>query len=584
MPIKPAFQGGLELNFSSQREFETIEGVPSDKQAPIIARNAVRFLMMGWTEQWTEFLTPTVVHAIFVARDWALLKELRNAFQQGFLELFEQLKEKELTSHQKEQANLYLSNCLTLLPYGDLTPYESFKIPQCIDGHWELIDYQVIPIELTNRSGWRRFFIQDKDRVFAYGLEPINNEKAESHLIFMGTTYPAGQGFIPQINTDAKGLETVGETLYRTGRKKIHNWLNQQKNKIHVCGVSLGGSLSLLLAIDKGNYMLSRVDALNPAGLQNEGFKNPYDHWEELQHKPEVMVQKQGSDPVSAFGVWKDDWYIIHVSPPKNKQGPNGFLDHFLNYAGFADTTFTYLEAAHDNAKREARNFWLYTIGRSLVYGLFLAPYTYVFRPVYYFLVNHWKIAVPSFEILMGASLIVLGVVPALIFLSIAGGIFLGMLLFSYYLSNNKSSKLSPDQAEYMRKEDLAQMYDPSLPRNQTMDLYNEEEQINLNITSEQIHTYYYVMRCLVKGKSFIPEGEKNSKHVHGISKKLLLEESSQKANADLNVAFKVTRAKAAHIRHTLTLVQQLGVESESLRSCLEKDYAEYCIGKHQSH
>lgn len=50
--------------------------------------------MMGWTEQWTDFLTSTVAHAIFVQRDHELLRELRFAFQQGFSELFEQLKEK----------------------------------------------------------------------------------------------------------------------------------------------------------------------------------------------------------------------------------------------------------------------------------------------------------------------------------------------------------------------------------------------------------------------------------------------------------------------------------------------------------
>ncbi|MGL5742592.1 MAG: hypothetical protein ACRCXC_08605 [Legionella sp.] len=71
----------------------------------------------------------------------------------------------------------------------------------------------------------------------------------------MGTTYPAGQGFLPQITTDSKGFETVGKSLYRTGRDKIQKWLSAQKTT-HVCGVSFGGSLSLLLAIDKGDYKL----------------------------------------------------------------------------------------------------------------------------------------------------------------------------------------------------------------------------------------------------------------------------------------------------------------------------------------
>lgn len=586
MSVKAAFQGGIDLNFSSQRKLETIEGVEQERQAPIIARNAVRFLMMGWTEQWTEFLTPAVAHAIFVKRDHELLRELRFAFQQGFLELFEQLKkqeENELTAEQKEQIHLYLSNCLTLLPYGDLTPYESIKIPQYIENRWELVEYQVKPIELTESTGWRRFFIQDQDRVFAYGLEPLFQNKAESHLIFMGTTYPAGQGFLPQVNTDSKGFETVGESLYQTGRKRIREWLNTQKNKIHVCGVSLGGSLSLLLAIDKGTYQLSRVDALNPAGLHNAWFKSKYDHWDELTDKPEVVVQKQGNDPVSAFGIWKVDWKIIQVTPPKDKQGPNRFCDHFLNYAGFADTTFTYIEAEQDNAKRKARNFWLYSLGRALIYGLFLQPYTNVIRPFIYFLIRNWRLSVPLLGIFVGACLTFAGSLPALAFLSIAGGLLISMLLLTGGYFDKKVTKASSDHATLVEKEGLAEMHDPSLSRNPSMDIYNDKERYSVEValTYQQIHTYYDVMRRLVKEKSFFPSEETRCKHVDGISKKSLLEESSNIQNADFVAPFRVTRAKAAHIRHTLTLVHQLGIENENLKPKLEKSYTEYYIGKH---
>ncbi|CAM3096682.1 Uncharacterised protein [Legionella steigerwaltii] len=578
MTVKSTFQGGIELNFSSQRKFESIAGVKQEKQAPIIARNAVRFLMMGWTEQWTEFLTPAVAYAVFVKRDHDLVRELRFAFQQGFLDLFEQLKDKELTPEQKEQVQLYLSNCLTLLPYGDLTPYEFIKIPQYIDGHLELVEYQIKPIELTERSGWRRFFIRDKDRVFAYGLEPILQEKAESHLIFMGTTYPAGQGFLPQVNTDSKGFETVGESLYRKGRNRIHEWLSAQKNKIHVCGVSLGGSLSLLLAIDKGNYIVSRVDALNPAGL-NAWPKNRYDHWDELTDKPLVVVQKQGNDPVSAFGIWKNDWYIIQVTPPPDKQGPNCFCDHFLNYAGFADTTFTYIEAKQDNEKRIARNFWLYLLGRSLIYGFFFLPFTYAARPLAYFFIQNWMISVSALGILVGAGLSLAGILPVAAFLIIAGSLLATVFVYSEYLA-----KKNPEASSIrllVEQEGLAEMHDPSLPRNPTMDSYNKDNTVEIELTYQQIHTYYDVMRRLVKEKDFLPDDEKKSKHVVGVSKKALLEESLDSQKAALAVPFTVTRAKAAHIRHTLNWVQKLGIENEALKTNLEKCYTEYRIGKH---
>jgi hypothetical protein len=576
VPVKAAFQGGLELKFFAQREFEHTIGVDPSKQAPIIARNAARFLMMGWTESWTEFLTPSVLHAVFVKRDHELLRELRLAFQQGFFELFKQLKERDLTEEQKEQTHLYLSNCLTLLPYGDLTPYEEFKIPQYIDGKWEMVEYQVTPIELTETSGWQSVFLQDKDRVFAYGLEPLFNKNAESHLIFMGTTYPAGQGFVPQVNTDSKGFETVGKSLYRTGRNRVQQWLSQQENSTHVCGVSLGGSLSLLLAIDKGDYKLSRVDALNPAGLHNAWSKSRYDHWGELTEKPQVVVQKQGADPVSAFGIWKTDWDILHVTPPKNKKGPNAFCDHFLNYAGFAETQFTYVEAEQDNTKRNTRNFWLYSLGRSFAYFGFLLPYTYMVRPLMGSIAENKMFSACILGSIVAAGLTFAGILPGVIFLAITGGLLLSGVISSTCFTDKKEFKVSSIQME------LAELHDPALARNSAMDIYNEDNAVVVDLTYQEIHTYYHVMRSLVKGKDFFPKAEQESNHVKGVTKKALLEESVDSHKTDVTVPFKVTKAKATHIRHTLTLVSQLGIDNEEkLKPALEQHYAEYRIGKY---
>ncbi|KTD56160.1 hypothetical protein Lsai_2290 [Legionella sainthelensi] len=579
MSVKANFQGGLDLNFFAKREFESTEGVAPSKQASIIARNAARFLMMGWTDSWTQFLTPTVLNAVFVKRDHELLRELRLAFQQGFIEIFEQLKDKELTEEQKEQVQLYLSNCLTLLPYGDLTPYESIKIPQYIEGTWEMVEYQITPIELTETSGWQRFFIQDKDRVFAYGLEPLFQKKAESHLIFMGTTYPAGQGFVPQVNTDSKGFETVGKSLYRTGRARVQEWLCQQENSIHVCGVSLGGSLSLLLAIDQGNYKLSRVDALNPAGLHDAWSKSRYDYWDSLNEKPRVVVQKQGDDPVSAFGIWKTDWDIFHVIPPKDKRGPISFCDHFLNYAGFADTQFDYIQAEQDNSKRLARNFWLYSLGRSLIYYCFLTPYTYLIRPLVHLVSQNWVLSAHIVTFCVAASLAVAGVIPGLIFLGIAGGLLASSLIYSTLPAMKNNSKEITTKNKYVEK-GLAELHDPSLSRNPTMDIYNEDNAIEVDFTYQQIHTYYHLMRSL-KNKDFIPYEEKESKHVKGITKKALLENSQNPKNADVVISFKVTKAKAAHIQHTLSFVKKLGSDNEQLKAAVGKSYSNYCMGKY---
>ena len=385
--MSDGYAGGLELAFFESVDFEKPDA-DSPENPEMAGRNLLRLLMMGWRDDWKDLVSWDVFKAVFSERNHSLTKGLRLAFQQGFTHIYSQLQNKELTTLQHKQAELYLANCLTLLPYADITPYESFAIPQWVNGSWQLVEYKVVPIELTPTSGFTKLFLNNDDRVFAYGLEPINNPDASPHLIFMGTTYPAGQGFHTQVNTDLESFETVGKKLYRSGHANISNWLDKQTKKVRVCGTSLGGSLSLLLAIDQGEK-LSRVDALNPAGLYNSWRKSSFDHWDEQTDKPEVFVQKQGNDPVSIFGVWKPDWTILKVTPPANKQGPNAVTDHALNYAGFADTTFTEVDAQADNEERKHRDLWLYTVARSIFYYLVLVPFRYVILPTWRYVFNH---------------------------------------------------------------------------------------------------------------------------------------------------------------------------------------------------
>jgi hypothetical protein len=215
---KTTFKGGLDLKILEHHEFESLSHVSPESDMQITARNALRILMMGWSSSWTKFISWSVFKAIFIQRDPELVKSLRFAFQQGFEYLFKQLNQLQLTEEQEEQVQLYLSNCLNLLPYSDLTPYESIKIPQLINKQWELVEYYVTPIELTSPKD----IIKDHDRVFAYGLQPITHLNAQSHLIFMGTTYPAGQGFIPQIGWEIPYI-TVEELEFCSGwgNKKI---------------------------------------------------------------------------------------------------------------------------------------------------------------------------------------------------------------------------------------------------------------------------------------------------------------------------------------------------------------------------
>lgn len=572
----------MELKFFPSSQFESLEDANISERPGILARNNLRLLMMGWPESWDQLITWYTLRSVFIEHNPELLKELRAAFQQGFEHLYNQLKGLTLNKDQNEQFQLYLSNCLCHLPYADLTPFESLSIPQYINDQWELIEYYVNPIELTEKN---KVVVKEHDRVFAYGLEPITNREATTHLIFMGTTYPTGQGFVSQITTNFEAFETIGSSLYLGGRQKIHEWLLRQKDKVHVCGGSLGGSLSLLLAIDLGEY-LSRVDALNPAGLHHLEPKGKYDQWDEMNIRPQVIIQQQGDDPLSLLGLWKSDWNILRVAPPKEKKGPNFLCDHFMNYAGFADTVFTYTDAEHQNAERTTRNLLLYSIGRSAIYYLMINPFAKVVRPASYFLGESQSIPLILLSALMGVGaltgLTVFGVIsPALFFAAVSGlGILSGLLVIPSVLNilaPNEEVKTS----DVINERDYAKIHDPALPRNLGMDIYNKDKKVEVNLTYCELQAYYKAMRTLVKQKDFIPQDGLKMLKGTELSKKTVLTGGNNREDDERIVCLKTTKAKAVHIKHALTFIEQLGCENDKeLKKAIQQEYKLYSLGK----
>lgn len=641
--------GNLELKFYASIAFESSSADPGQEYTLVTARNALRVLMMGW-QNVDELMSKRVLYAVFVKRDHALLRAMRAAFQEGFDYLYtSQLKDSHFDELQLNQAQLYMSNCLCLLPFSDITPYESFNIPQYIDGRWTKVDYKVVPIELTATTGFNQLFINDEDRVFAYGLEPISSKDAESHLIFMGTTYPAGQGFLTQIITDSEAFETAGKQLYRTGHKKIKAWIDKQEgNKIHVCGTSLGGALSLILAMHHGDK-IARVDALNPPGIYNPWRKSRFDKWDTLKQKPDVYIQRQGNDPVSRFGIWKNDWTLIQVNPPKDKQGPNSLIDHALNYAGLAETQFKYVDVAKDNSARKLQNTVLYAYGRSLLYYLVIVPYHYIINPPLHYLLSH-KIEAA----IMSAVLIVLLVFPVLVAPVTATFIVLNVILTAIVLGAliNLSADLANDIITGKNESTLSQAIlwfskqstliktlsiaslaavltlalviptiglisfyaiasmpavailfqktsqiirtllhmdeaptpdyqGPQLPRNKTMDIYNNI--IEETFTIKEIGDYYQAKRCLLKNKPLIQESYNkcNVSFLNKLTKKQILEQSADPKHAKDEVILKASKAKIHDIKQTLLLIHRFGFhQPEVLKTHLIQQQQDYALGK----
>lgn len=569
------YAGGLTLNFFESAEFEAENPANSAENAVIIARNALRVLLMGVTENWGSLVSWRVIKAVLLSRDHELLRGMRMAFQQGFNHLFTtQLEGKEFSEHEFNQIQLYLANCMSLLPFSDMNPYESFKIPQWINGSWRMVDYKVTPIEMTPTKGFEKLIIDDKDRSFAYGLAPLFDEEAEPHLIFMGTTYPAGQSFGVEVNTDLEAVETAGKKLYRVGRPKITKWLDDQGKKVHVCGTSLGGSLSLLLAIDQPEK-ISRVDALNPPGLYAPRRKSRFDHWDECEDKPQVFIQKQNNDPVSKFGVWKKEWHILHVVPPAYLRALGALFDHALVYTGLAETEFKGVSTEVDNEdeSRKARNFWIYTVLRSIAY-LAHNLYRYLVLPVVRFALSH-KLLIAAVVAIVLVNFLVPVFSPSTFFILASVPI---ALYLTYKLYQGLSTLLGWKEVK------PAACHAPDLPRNEAMDIYSKkpENQVEEEFSYKEIREYYYARRVLLKQKPLIPENTVATEV--GFSKYEVLHQSQDPAYEKERIIVRGSKAKIDDMKTTIRFLNRFGIYNEDQQEVMKKSLLEqnqaYTMGK----
>ena len=374
---------GLELNFLPSREFEKPSS--ADEEPSVTARNIWRALMMGcrMPSELYSIISWKIIKAVFYSHDPIFTRAMYSEFQSGLEYVYQQLQKNKMNELQLNQAQLYIANCLTYIPYIEPENNSVLKVPQYINGSWQYVEYRVTYIELTDPS--RKSFIsfKDRDRVFAFGLNPVRKD-SEAHpiLILPGTSYPAGQGFLSHIDSDFHAFHGTGEKLYKTGRARISEWLEQCHLKPKVCGVSLGGSLSLLCAVDMGNR-LARVDALNPAGLYQPFWTERKDNWETFSEKerPPVYVQKQVDDIVSQFGTWKKEFILLQSDTNKAYKGRNGFSNHPVNLAGFAETTYVKVDPHIDNQQRKMRNLIGYNILRAAFYYVALVPFRYVIVP-----------------------------------------------------------------------------------------------------------------------------------------------------------------------------------------------------------
>lgn len=214
-----------------------------------------------------------------------------------------QMQNVEPSSDQHTWWQLQINNILNYLTYTECPTGTQIEIPQYLETskQWQLVSYEITRLQLT--PGWLG------SPYYAYGLTSADPD-AKSLLLFMGTTYPGGNGFLWTLLADMMPFMSVGSLLFRVGKKVLKKWVAEQRahNKAIDChGQSLGGALSILAA-----------DAFKKDDLKSYATV-PAGAYQATQEATNVTVIFGGRDPVCQVGEMPEGARFIYVCPPETQ-------------------------------------------------------------------------------------------------------------------------------------------------------------------------------------------------------------------------------------------------------------------------
>lgn len=230
-----------------------------------------------------EWLDDSIYKAIFVQKDPNILRCMREEFKNVLAECAKHLPV--VGSPKEILFQTFVGNCLALLPYSYPEVGEVYAIPLKMAGQWQVGSYTVDnPIELTPRAL--------ATPILAFGLTSLEGPPL---LSIIGTTYPAGDGFLATILSDTTPGMSVGHAAYLLGRANICAWL-KNKEQVRLFGMSLGGSLCFHV-LRNHSEKISQVDVYNPAGLYPWNWCKTFD-------RQIVNIYTQENDLVPKMGMF----------------------------------------------------------------------------------------------------------------------------------------------------------------------------------------------------------------------------------------------------------------------------------------
>lgn len=266
-----------------------------------------------------NIVNPSLLKSVFVKTDPVLLEVFRKELEWELLNLH--------NNPPKDEKEAFVwrgffGNIIALLPFTYPKPGTTITIPVLDEGRSRLATYTIDVLDLTSSKhscDMTALTLQSESP----GAPPL--------ISFIGTTYPAGQGFASTILADFTPGKSVGEGVYGKNRDKIIAAL-RGKSGFKAFGMSLGGAMALLLSQDKSKEVqeaLSEVNVYNPPGLNKSC-------WNEGLDKCRITIFTQPGDIVTKLGFWPTtpNVSIYRVYNQRLKGNENFIVAHARIYTG----------------------------------------------------------------------------------------------------------------------------------------------------------------------------------------------------------------------------------------------------------
>lgn len=240
-----------------------------------------------------QLLNIEVFSALFCKRNETFLEAMRWCFRNKLIELCDTLNNDNSSMIAKHQL---LNRHICTLPLAGIKTGQEYLIPAYNknDKAWQLVQYQVMPIELTPLYGVGRLALNDNNRLFAYGFTPVSQSNATFHtqalLVFISPEYPAQQGFLAFLYLWFQSVSG----FYKSCEPNINRWLQDANNKnfkidVHASGQAARLALESTFTTSAQyieNAYISDAYCL-PYSISNS-YKN---RWQSQKKQPNISVQ-----------------------------------------------------------------------------------------------------------------------------------------------------------------------------------------------------------------------------------------------------------------------------------------------------